>query len=209
MACVDGKSDPNNNNKYESDEVFIKLAASIQAPQDLFAAELRFKRSYAPQSGEIFDIHKQIEAERNIISVQSEFANVVDSAATVVHFLADVANLLDSHYPANIVAQRFFDTRPRRFDLWQRHLRLHHSAIPRQQLLLGNGTYGYVVPRSHLGGLHCNAFYFKEAQAQNNLELRRGSEISGMRAHVAESNAAVPLGESCGVSPAKVRVPNI
>ena len=58
MACVDGKSDPNNNNKYESDEVFIKLAASIQAPQDLFAAELRFKRSYAPQSGEIFDIYK-------------------------------------------------------------------------------------------------------------------------------------------------------
>ena len=37
------------------------LAAFIQAPQDYFDAEPTFKQSYAPQSGEIFGILKQME----------------------------------------------------------------------------------------------------------------------------------------------------
>ena len=36
------------------------LAAFIQAPQDYFDAEPTFKQSYAPQSGEIFGILKQM-----------------------------------------------------------------------------------------------------------------------------------------------------
>merc|ERR1719410_2813826 len=50
------------------------MAAFIQAPQDYFDAEPTFKQSYAPQSGEIFGILKQMKEtfETNLSSSQKE-----------------------------------------------------------------------------------------------------------------------------------------
>jgi len=50
------------------------LAAFIQAPQDYFDAEPTFKQSYAPQSGEIFGILKQMKEtfENNLSASQKE-----------------------------------------------------------------------------------------------------------------------------------------
>jgi len=51
-----------------------KIAAFIQAPQDYFDAEPTFKQSYAPQSGEIFGILKQMKEsfESNLSDSQKE-----------------------------------------------------------------------------------------------------------------------------------------
>merc|ERR1719498_859119 len=50
------------------------VAAFVQAPQDYFDAEPTFKQSYAPQSGEIFGILKQMKEtfETNLSSSQKE-----------------------------------------------------------------------------------------------------------------------------------------
>ena len=50
------------------------IAAFIQNPQDYFDAELTFKQSYAPQSGEIFGILKQMKEsfETNLPASQKE-----------------------------------------------------------------------------------------------------------------------------------------
>merc|ERR1719408_681012 len=50
------------------------IAAFVQAPQDYFDAEPTFKQSYAPQSGEIFGILKQMKEtfEENLSSSQKE-----------------------------------------------------------------------------------------------------------------------------------------
>merc|ERR1719159_96809 len=50
------------------------LSSFIQAPQDYFDAEPTFKQSYAPQSGEIFGILKQMKEtfESNLSSSQKE-----------------------------------------------------------------------------------------------------------------------------------------
>merc|ERR1719386_403250 len=50
------------------------MASFIQAPQDYFDAEPTFKQSYAPQSGEIFGILKQMKEtfETNLSSSQKE-----------------------------------------------------------------------------------------------------------------------------------------
>merc|ERR1719333_894658 len=50
------------------------MAAFIQAPQDYFDAEPTFKQSYAPQSGEIFGILKQMKEsfESNLSDSQKE-----------------------------------------------------------------------------------------------------------------------------------------
>merc|ERR1719504_50131 len=50
------------------------VSAFIQAPEDYFDAEPTFKQSYAPQSGEIFGILKQIKEtfETNLSSSQKE-----------------------------------------------------------------------------------------------------------------------------------------
>merc|ERR1719366_3101 len=50
------------------------MAAFVQAPQDYFDAEPTFKQSYAPQSGEIFGILKQMKEtfETNLSTSQKE-----------------------------------------------------------------------------------------------------------------------------------------
>merc|ERR1719152_836429 len=50
------------------------VSAFIQAPEDYFDAEPTFKQSYAPQSGEIFGILKQMKEtfETNLSSSQKE-----------------------------------------------------------------------------------------------------------------------------------------
>merc|ERR1719372_31540 len=50
------------------------IASFVQAPQDYFDAEPTFKQSYAPQSGEIFGILKQMKEtfEENLSSSQKE-----------------------------------------------------------------------------------------------------------------------------------------
>ena len=50
------------------------VAAFVQAPQDYFDAKPTFKQSYAPQSGEIFGILKQMKEtfETNLSSSQKE-----------------------------------------------------------------------------------------------------------------------------------------
>merc|ERR1719284_1736947 len=50
------------------------MAAFIQAPEDYFDSEPTFKQSYAPQSGEIFGILKQMKEtfETNLSSSQKE-----------------------------------------------------------------------------------------------------------------------------------------
>merc|ERR1719245_1721357 len=51
-----------------------KIAAFIQSPEDYFDAKPTFKQSYAPQSGEIFGILKQMKAtfEENLSQSQKE-----------------------------------------------------------------------------------------------------------------------------------------